>query len=93
MLKRKNNLQVWYNMLTFNQLKIVILLVYFISLLLRMMCIDQRCDERKITLTTNLTCAMDFFFLSAISLRIGSSNTTGSLSPALLQIDKKLNFI
>lgn len=94
MLKFKNNLQVWCNMLTFNQLKIVILLVYFISLLLRMMlCIDQRCDERKITLTTNLTCAMDFFFLSAISFRIGSSNTTGSLSPALLKVNNKPNFM
>lgn len=94
MLKCENNLQVWYHMMTFNQLMIVILLVYFISLLLRMMlCIDQRCDERKITLTTNLTCAMDFFFLSAISFRIGSSNTTGSLSPALLKVNNKPNFM
>lgn len=94
MLKCENNLQVWYHMMIFNQLVIVILLVYFISLLLRMMlCIDQRCDERKITLTTNLTCAIDFFFLSAISFRIGSSNTTGSLSPALLQVKNKLNFM
>ena len=32
-----------------------------------------------------LTCAIDLFFLSAISFRIGSSNTIGSSFPALKQ--------